>query len=234
MPNIAFFIYNITLVGGTERVASVIVNELAKRNYNIHLLSLNGNPSDVFFPLEPNVNVTSLHMDKVNGVQKVLRSRRRIRKLVKNYSIDTFITVESNMAIHSVPSLAFTGVRHVVWEHFNFKVSLGLASRSLARQLSLCFADRIVTLTARDTHFLAKEPPKTSSRARSAPKSVDVIELETKIRSLEQELEEAQFKAIYYSTLVRVAEQELGMDIEKKRPAPGPLPSNPVHPYELF
>lgn len=66
------------------------------------------------------------------------------------------------------------------------------------------------------THFLAKEPPKTSSRARNAPKSADVIELETKIRSLEQELEEAQFKAIYYSTLVRVAEQELGMDIEKK------------------
>ena len=34
--------------------------------------------------------------------------------------------------------------------------------------------------------------------------------------SLEQELEAAKFKAIYYSTLVRAAEQELGIDIEKK------------------
>ncbi|SEJ50699.1 Glycosyltransferase involved in cell wall bisynthesis [Dyadobacter sp. SG02] len=153
MPNIVFFIYNISLIGGTERVASVIINELAKRNYNIHLLSLNGDPDNIFFPLEPNVNVTSLQMDDRKGFKKVLHSRRRIRQLVKSNDIDTFVTIESNMAIHSVPSLAFTGVRHVVWEHFNFKVSLGLASRSLARQLSLSFADRIITLTARDKQF---------------------------------------------------------------------------------
>ena len=34
--------------------------------------------------------------------------------------------------------------------------------------------------------------------------------------SLEQELEASNFKALYYSTLVRIAEQELGIDIEKK------------------
>ena len=153
MPNIAFFIYNISAVGGTERVATVIINELAKRDYNVHILSLHGDPDKVFFPLEPNVNITSLYIDDMKGVGKILHSQRRIRQFVKRNNIDTFVTVESNMAIHSVSSLAFTGVRHVVWEHFNFRVSLGLASRSLARQLVLCFADRIVTLTARDKQF---------------------------------------------------------------------------------
>jgi transposase-like protein len=66
------------------------------------------------------------------------------------------------------------------------------------------------------THVLPQAPSKTSSRRRRQSKSTEIIALETKIRSLEQELETAQFKAIYYSTLVRVAEQELGMDIEKK------------------
>ena len=41
-------------------------------------------------------------------------------------------------------------------------------------------------------------------------------ELKTQIRALEQELEEAKFKALYYSTLVQVAGQELGIDLEKK------------------
>ena len=41
-------------------------------------------------------------------------------------------------------------------------------------------------------------------------------ELKAQIRALEQELEAAKFKALYYSTLVQVAEQELGVDIEKK------------------
>ncbi len=41
-------------------------------------------------------------------------------------------------------------------------------------------------------------------------------ELRAKVRALEQELEVTKFKALYYSTLVKVAEQELGVDIEKK------------------
>ncbi len=43
-----------------------------------------------------------------------------------------------------------------------------------------------------------------------------VLELQTKVHALERELEAANFKALYYSTLVKVAEQELGIAIEKK------------------
>ncbi|MDR6803568.1 glycosyltransferase involved in cell wall biosynthesis [Dyadobacter sp. BE34] len=153
MPNIVFFIYNISAVGGTERVASVIINELAKRNYNVHVLGLYGDPDKIFFPFEPNVKVTSLHIEDLKGVRKILYSQHKIRQFVNSNHIDTFVTVESIMATYSVPSLAFTGIRHVVWEHFNFKVNLGIAARSFARQLALCFADRIVTLTARDVQF---------------------------------------------------------------------------------
>lgn len=153
MPNIVFFIYNISAVGGTERVASIIINELAKRNYNVHVLGLYGDPGKVFFPFETNVQVTSLHIDDMKGVSKILYSQHRIRQFINRNQIDTFVTVESIMATYSVPSLAFTGIRHVVWEHFNFKVNLGIAARSFARQLALCFADRIVTLTARDVQF---------------------------------------------------------------------------------
>lgn len=153
MPNIVFFIYNISAVGGTERVASVIINELAKRDFNVHVLGLYGDPEKIFFPFEPNVRVTSLHIENLKGIRKILYSQHKIRQFVNNNHIDTFVTVESIMATYSVPSLAFTGIRHVVWEHFNFKVSLGIAARSLARQLALCFADSIVTLTARDIQF---------------------------------------------------------------------------------
>lgn len=58
-------------------------------------------------------------------------------------------------------------------------------------------------------------------KKRKSPRSLDqsiakVEELQARVFSLQQELEAAKFKAIYYSTLVRVAEQELGIDIEKK------------------
>lgn len=50
----------------------------------------------------------------------------------------------------------------------------------------------------------------------SSSQSEDQHELRAKVHALEQELEEAKFKALYYSTIVKVAEQELGIDIEKK------------------
>jgi transposase len=52
--------------------------------------------------------------------------------------------------------------------------------------------------------------------------------LEGKVKELEKALKEAQMKALYYSTLLKVAEQELGIQIEKS-----PLPSNPIHPNKL-
>lgn len=153
MPNIVFFVYNISAVGGTERVASIIINELARRNYKIHVLGLYGDPEKIFFPFEPAVKVTSLHIEKLKGIAKVLYSVRKIRQFVDSNHIDTFVTVESIMATYSVPALAMTGIRHVVWEHFNFKVNLGIPARSFARQLALMFAKTVVTLTARDVRF---------------------------------------------------------------------------------
>ena len=58
-------------------------------------------------------------------------------------------------------------------------------------------------------------PPTRKSTRRSTPE-VEVNQLRAKLHSLEQELEAANFKALYYSTLVRVAKHELGVDIEKK------------------
>jgi transposase-like protein len=56
---------------------------------------------------------------------------------------------------------------------------------------------------------------KTAARLSSLP-AEDQHDLKAKVHALEQELEEAKFKALYYSTIVKVAEQELGFDIEKK------------------
>jgi hypothetical protein len=37
-----------------------------------------------------------------------------------------------------------------------------------------------------------------------------------RVKQLEKELEQAELQALYYKTVIRVAEQELGVSIEKK------------------
>ena len=69
--------------------------------------------------------------------------------------------------------------------------------------------------TAPEQPDLPPNRKKTAAR-RFPAKSEDQHELRARVYALEQELEEAKFKALYYSTIVKVAEQELGVDIEKK------------------
>lgn len=74
--------------------------------------------------------------------------------------------------------------------------------------------------------WLAKIENEEQQRAPTSPEEAPktVVEqiatradkLEGKVKELEKALKEAQMKALYYSTLVKVAEQELGIDIEKK------------------
>ena len=62
-------------------------------------------------------------------------------------------------------------------------------------------------------------PATRKKKARSLPlpdNRGQTEELKAQIQTLEKELEEAKFKALYYSTLVQVAGQELGVDLEKK------------------
>lgn len=46
--------------------------------------------------------------------------------------------------------------------------------------------------------------------------SEEVKGLKARVYALQKELETANFKALYYATLMRVSEEELGIDIEKK------------------
>lgn len=69
---------------------------------------------------------------------------------------------------------------------------------------------------------LPPAPPPAPPRARRrvtgpVPQQSEAVNLLTaKIQALEAALETANFKALYYTTLLRVAEEELGIDIEKK------------------
>ena len=51
---------NMQNVGGTERVTSIIANELSQRDYKISIISCREGEYSKFF-LEPEINLYSLH-----------------------------------------------------------------------------------------------------------------------------------------------------------------------------
>lgn len=152
MKEICFLIGNLDNSGGTERVTSIIANELSNSGYNITILSLvNGlNP---FFELSEKIEVCSLYSEKISFKKQFLNTVLKIRGFVKEHSIGTLIVVDTISCLFTVPALLGTKVNHICWEHFNFNSDLGKKERSFARQLAARYCNTVVTLTQRDRGY---------------------------------------------------------------------------------
>lgn len=149
MKNICFLIGNLNNSGGTERVTSLIANELSKSGYNISILSLNYG-SEPFFLLNSTIETHSLYQRKISFKRNLLGTIFKIRSFVKRKDIDTLVVVDSISCVFTVPALYGLKINHICWEHFNFNVDLGIVYRRIGRKLAARYCDYIVTLTSRD------------------------------------------------------------------------------------
>lgn len=147
--NVCFLIGNLNYSGGTERVTSLIANELNKLNYNISILSLN-NGDEPFFDLDIGIQAYSLYPQKISFKKNIIGVIGKIRRFVKEHNIDTLVVVDSIGCVFTVPALYGLNINHICWEHFNFNVNLGVKLRDLGRRLAARYCDYIVTLTSRD------------------------------------------------------------------------------------
>ena len=152
MKNICFLIGNLNNSGGTERVTSLIANELVKRDYSISILSL-VDGSNPFFTLDKNIKNHFLYPKRVSFKKNFLQTVYKLRQSIKEQRIDTLIVVDSISCIFTVPALIGLDVSHICWEHFNFQNDLGKPARKLARQLAARYCESIVTLTERDKQY---------------------------------------------------------------------------------
>ena len=174
MKNICFFVGDLTNSGGTERVASVIGNELSLHGYRVHMLSLQ-NFGKPFFELSADIVYSSLFKATGSGVFRLPLAIIKLRRYLRQHQIDVLIDVESMLALYALPAVVGLSVHHICWEHFNYNVDLGKASRRLARKLAARFADDVVTLTERDKQlWLASTTCKANITAIPNPVTIDL------------------------------------------------------------
>ncbi|MDE7539533.1 glycosyltransferase family 4 protein [Gluconobacter sphaericus] len=146
----AFVIQDLKGFGGTERSTSVIMNGLARRDCDVRLVELVGRDAPAF-PLAPGISVTSLFDRSIKIFNSWFRIVWRLSRFLKREKIDTLVVVESTHALYGVAAARLAGVRCVVWEHFNFNVTLNRRKRVWGRQIAARWADDVVVLTRRDT-----------------------------------------------------------------------------------
>ncbi|KXV32316.1 lipopolysaccharide biosynthesis protein [Gluconobacter thailandicus] len=145
----AFVIQHINATGGTERSACAVMNGLVQRDVTVHLLELVGNGPPVF-PLDDRIPVKSLFEKPVKIFNSWPRIVGRLVRYLKRHRIDTLVVVEATHALYGVAAARLAGCRCIVWEHFNFNITLERRKRVWGRQIAARWADDVVVLTARD------------------------------------------------------------------------------------
>lgn len=153
MKNICFLSGDMTRFGGTERITSIISNELLKRcnEFNIHILSINYINDKISFDLDKKIKTSNILSTKnLNFKRDYLKVVKGIRKYIKNNNIDILIDVDVICDIFSIPATRFTKIKLISWEHFNYYINNGIKLRDIARKIAAKFSDCIITLTERD------------------------------------------------------------------------------------
>lgn len=154
MKKICFFSGDITNSGGTERVGTIIANELSKNEgHSISFVSLVEKGEKPFFEISENINRYSLFDQPVRGLPNIHRICYRLIKLITQEKFDVIIDIDGILDMYSLIAKMFTGVKVISWEHFNYYQHPVVGYRKYTRWLSGRFADAIVTLTEEDKGY---------------------------------------------------------------------------------
>jgi glycosyltransferase involved in cell wall biosynthesis len=147
MKKVCFFISSVNLSGGTERVCTEVANKLASLGWHVSILSIYGETP--FFPLRPEVHVRCVYSAKMAS-KSPISTIFKARKLLKLLKPEVLISVDSAMFAYAIIGGCYLNLEHMVWEHFNFSVSLNSTVRIIARQLAARYSHTIITLTEVD------------------------------------------------------------------------------------
>ncbi|HCM9403285.1 group 1 glycosyl transferase [Acinetobacter baumannii] len=152
MKNICFLIGDINHSGGTERVTTLIANNLAQQNNNVFILSLSHGDKP-FFELNSSIKTQALFNEKVSMRKNFFQVIKKIRTFLISKEIQTLIVVDSISCVFTVPACVGLKINHICWEHFNLRVNLNSRFRDLGRWMAAKWCNTIVTLTERDKSF---------------------------------------------------------------------------------
>lgn len=157
MINVCFFSGDITRSGGTERVSTVIANELKNDNeLKISFLSLWENHFKPFYYIDESINKNALFKKESKGLYRFFSYVRRIRKYVKKNNIDVLIDIDGILDMYSIPALCKLKTKLISWEQFNYYNNPYVNYRKLTRKMAAKWADAIVVITKEDKGYYEK------------------------------------------------------------------------------
>lgn len=151
---IVFFVSNIYIVGGIERVVSIIANMLYKK-YDVMIISLFKTSQAPKFHINENVKVYSIFNKEMNIRKNYIYIKNVLKRRLCKLNCDVFINC--GMGLVPLNIFMYKKAKYVSWEHSNCCIGKKFGLTWMGRYLSKKYADKIVFLTIKDMNNYIKK-----------------------------------------------------------------------------
>lgn len=145
--SIVFLINDITALGGTERMCTMIANELSSVGFDVTIVSHHESRNRPFFALNASVKRQQLFNTPKSALHHLVLPFA-IARVASLLTPDLIISCDTQMCLYS--SLPLVSKNHIAWEHFNSGISTRFGSRWFGRRLASLLCKKIVVLTGTD------------------------------------------------------------------------------------
>ncbi len=151
MKKITFFIQQVYGAGGTERVLSLIANELSKE-YDVEIISMFKTKPVPFYELNEKITLNYIFEKEYNSYLLYFPYiLYKAKKFFKSYHTDIFICTGMGMVIPTIHMAKKT--TYIAWEHFNSNIGGFGSLKWWCRKIAALKADKIVVLTEKDLNL---------------------------------------------------------------------------------
>ena len=147
MKKICFFSGDITRGGGTESVAVLIANALAKQGkYEILFLSLVEQQDTPFFSIDPKIKRYHLGEKWIQPGPGYLTVLPKLKRFLKEQRVNVVVDIDIVLDILVIPVRKSTGIKVISWGHFSFYFEWESLYRRLILKIGTKRADYCVTI----------------------------------------------------------------------------------------
>lgn len=163
--------YDITLVGGIERVINKLTNYLCEHfNYDIEIVSLNQNNLNgynPYFQYNSNIKLTFLDLEnkryvtnnKFQSLLVILKNycvyKKEVRRLLERRKVDIVLTFHAPLSIVTILNKKYIHGKLIVTEHSEYENGPDKIGKIL-RRLLFKKADRVIVLTEESRNIYQK------------------------------------------------------------------------------
>lgn len=208
MKNIGILVYDTSLVGGAERVAINLAEELSS-HYQVHLISLFNEKKQENRP-EQSYTSHTINEKTVSITKKLFMLSNELKKYLIQNKIDVLLAITAGVNTVAIMATRGTNIKTVYCEHSNLENKTYGKKHQLRQYLGAKKMDKVVTLTERDRNNFIKMLRTPESKVQAIPNWFNHVEKENAQYKIESK------KIITAGRLEKVKGHDLLIEVAKK------------------